>query len=215
MSPEKISGNGDCTKYHHGDLRNALIAAAAELIEESGSEDFAMIEAARRAGVSSAAPYRHFKDKDDLLWAVGELGFYGMACQLQAVEDLHEPGTVECIIALGKAYIEFVIKRPAFFDLMWGERSFIARHTEEAEEPAARANGFQMLVDQVQAWCERENLNETDPKDLSLKLWSMSTGLSHLTINNHLRRFVPDADPYQLLESTTYSFLEGVKEIQR
>ena len=53
--------------YHHGDLRNALITAAAELIEESGHADVAISEAARKAGVSAAAPYRHFKDKDALL----------------------------------------------------------------------------------------------------------------------------------------------------
>ncbi|NQY04519.1 MAG: helix-turn-helix transcriptional regulator, partial [Halieaceae bacterium] len=64
--------------YHHGDLRNALIVAAAELISERGSFDFAMVEAARRAGVSNAAPYRHFRDKEALLEAVGQLGFLGL-----------------------------------------------------------------------------------------------------------------------------------------
>ena len=56
--------------YHHGDLRNTLIVAAAELIEERNSSDFTIIEAARRAGVSSGAPYRHFKDKEALLLSV-------------------------------------------------------------------------------------------------------------------------------------------------
>ena len=58
-----------CKGYHHGDLRNALIVAADDLIREKGSLDFTMIDAARKAGVSSAAPYRHFKDKDALLQA--------------------------------------------------------------------------------------------------------------------------------------------------
>ena len=65
-------------RYHHGNLRDALIIAAAQLIEEHASVDFAIVDAARRAGVSNAAPYRHFKDKHALLEAVSELGFLGL-----------------------------------------------------------------------------------------------------------------------------------------
>ena len=63
--------------YHHGDLRNALIVAAAELIERDGTLDFSMAEAAASAGVSAAAPYRHFADKEELLRAVRELAILG------------------------------------------------------------------------------------------------------------------------------------------
>ena len=64
--------------YHHGDLRNALIIAAAELIERDGTLEFSMAEAAARAGVSAAAPYRHFCDKEELLRAVRELAILGL-----------------------------------------------------------------------------------------------------------------------------------------
>ena len=65
--------------YHHGNLRNALIIAAAELIERDGTLDFAISEAAAMVGVSAAAPYRHFADKEDLLGAVRHLAFCGLA----------------------------------------------------------------------------------------------------------------------------------------
>ena len=104
--------------YHHGDLRNALIVAAAELITESGSVDFAMVDAARRAGVSSAAPYRHFKDKDDLLSEVARLGFYGLTTATAAEAEKWETGSEEAIYALGKVYLEYVCSHPQFFDLI-------------------------------------------------------------------------------------------------
>ena len=133
-------------RYHHGNLRDTLITAAAELIEDSGSDDFAMIDAARRAGVSSAAPYRHFKDKDDLLGAVSELGFFDLAEQLLEIQARYEPGTIECIIELGKRYIKFVTERPAFFDLMWGERGSKVLDDLDERDLELHTNGFWMLV---------------------------------------------------------------------
>ncbi|MEM7692064.1 MAG: helix-turn-helix domain-containing protein, partial [Pseudomonadota bacterium] len=71
-------GVSNLKTYHHGDLKNALIVAGAELIEASGSLNFTMADAARMAGVSNAAPYRHFRDRDALLDAVSQLAFYGL-----------------------------------------------------------------------------------------------------------------------------------------
>lgn len=204
--------NNDAKPYHHGNLRDALIIAAAELIEESGTEDFAMVDAARRAGVSSAAPYRHFKDKDDLLMAVGELGFFDLSNRMDEIQASHEAGSLECIIALGKGYIRFVTARPAFFDIMWGERGFNMLEDIEEEHSQLRVSGFWVLVNQIRNWCEKEGLAKTDALDLALKLWSMAMGLSHLSINHHLERFAPDVDPYELLDSSTRSFLRGVRE---
>ena len=197
--------------YHHGDLRNALIIAAAELIEESGSDDFAMVDAARRAGVSSAAPYRHFRDREDLLWSVAELGFYEMARRTRALDEHYELGTIECIVESGKCYIEFVTSKPAFFDLMWGELGIRADAETEKRHSEVAVNGFYALVEKVQAWCDSEGVS-ADAIDLSMKLWALAMGLSHLAINNHIERFVSGLDPYEMLTSSTHSFLRGVKE---
>ena len=85
-------------RYHHGNLRDTLIIAAAQLIEENASVDFAMIDAARRAGVSSAAPYRHFKDRDALLEAVCEVAFLALAESSQAREG--EPPVEERLVVV-------------------------------------------------------------------------------------------------------------------
>lgn len=196
-----------CNKYHHGDLRNALILAAAELIQERGSEDFSMAEAARKAGVSSAAPYRHFKDKEDLLQAVSQLGFYSLSDQLLDISIHYEPGSSQRIVELGKCYIRFVIEHPAFFDLMWGDRG--AEFIDD-ESLQRNTNGFWILVDAVQSWCKKEDVRDADPLDLSLKLWSTALGLSTLAITRHMQRFAPEVDVYDLLTSSTNTFLNGV-----
>lgn len=205
-------GSAQNKRYHHGDLHDALIIAAAELIEESGSDDFAMIDAARKAGVSSAAPYRHFSDRDALLDAVSRLGYYALSSQLLETQANYQAGSAECIIALGKRYIHFVTSHPAFFDLMWGERGSKVQQILEQEQPELKINGFWLLVNQVRAWCDQEGLIDAEPEDLALKLWSMSIGLSHIAIHYRLERFVVDVDIEEILSTSTTSFLSGVKQ---
>jgi AcrR family transcriptional regulator len=208
MTPARpLRGSGD--SYHHGDLRNALIIAAANLIEERGSEDFALVEAARKAGVSSAAPYRHFRDKDDLLNAVAELGFYALSLQMETITARTEAGSIERITELGKGYLAFVTGHPAFYTMMWGERG--SRMLDDTELQL-RANGFRVLVSAVDEWCDREGLRNLDPLDLSLKLWAMALGLASLTINGQLVRFDEQVEPEKLLVSSTLAFLEGVRQ---
>ena len=196
-----------CNSYHHGDLRNALIVAAAELIAENGSLDFALIDAARRAGVSSAAPYRHFKDKDALLEAVTQVAFMALAELTRGVANSTAPGSVESIIAQGQSYIGFVRDHPEFYDLMWGETGFRAMGSQDMELKTA---GFHVLVDTVQTWCDNNRLDDYDALELAVKLWSTAHGLASLAMNRSINRFLPEADVDKLLESSTRTFLEGV-----
>jgi len=101
--------------YHHGDLRNALIVAAAELIERDGTLEFTMAEAATRAGVSSAAPYRHFSDKEELLRAVRQLAILGLGNEAAETVSLHAVGSIEGILAMGHTYLSYARKKRAFF----------------------------------------------------------------------------------------------------
>lgn len=195
-------------RYHHGDLRNALIVAAAELIIERGVDGFAMVDAARRAGVSSAAPYRHFKHKDALLHAVTELA--GMELKRRCYEILEEqtPGTRECVIALGHCYVSFVMEHRAFYDLMWGDQ---LNSPDPEGSDAQRREGFGIFVSSVARWCEQQHLDHTDPLDLAVKLWSFAHGLAGLAMNHQYDRFVPDADPEQMLRSMVHSMLDGIE----
>ncbi len=199
---------GPSRSYHHGDLRNALIIAAAELIDERGSVDFAMIDAARRAGVSSAAPYRHFKDKAALLDAVLDFALLVLGREMEAVTRQHPAGSVAAIVALGQAYIRFVTGHPQFYDLMWGDRH---KRADQDPEHGLKSSGFYLLVDTVQAWCDSVGRGDEDALTVSIKLWAMAHGLSGIAMHDHVERFLPQADVYSLLESSTYTFLEGVR----
>lgn len=196
--------------YHHGNLRDALILAAAELIEESGSAEFSLSDAARRAGVSNAAPYRHFKDKEALLRAVSELGFYGLDVATRDVTDRYEYGSQACIVELGKSYIRYVSARPAFFDLMWGEEGRAARDAIGDSTEHLRNGGFWLFVNQVDAWLEKHGLTDSDPMDIAFKLWAMAIGICHLVINRNFERFAEDIDPYQILATSSDAFLRGL-----
>ena len=194
--------------YHHGNLRNALIVAAAELIEERGSSDFSMIDASRRAGVSSAAPYRHFKDKDALLQAVCQVSFLALSEATDAAAVGFKLGTADHIIALGHAYIKFVLDHPAFYDLMWGDQGIRAM---EADSVALNSSGFYTLVESVESMCNERGVKNCEAVPVATKLWALVHGLSSLALNKHLDKLAPGADVYALLESSAHTFLTGLQ----
>jgi AcrR family transcriptional regulator len=197
-------------RYHHGNLRDTLIIAAAQLIEENASVDFAMIDAARRAGVSSAAPYRHFKDKDALLEAVSQLAFLGLTEAVQHVAKGLPKGSEQVITVTGKAYIGYVTEHRAFYDLMWGDMGLRAF---EAADIEIKTSGFYVLVDAVHNWCDASSLSEYNAQELAVKLWAMAHGLACLAMNQQLEKFLPEVDVYSLLESSTRTFLEGLRRL--
>lgn len=213
MTARKKSDSAAAKPYHHGNLRDALITAAAQIIEESGSADFSISDAAKLAGVSVAAPYRHFKDKDDLLKAVSELGFFALDEQMREIASGYEYGSQACIVELGKGYIRFVTSRPAFFNLMWGDEGAAAMSNMAQTHRELRVSGLWLLINQVEAWCEKQRVNDAEPIDIALKLWAMAIGISHLVINDHLSRFVDDVDdvdPYLILATSSDAFLRGL-----
>jgi AcrR family transcriptional regulator len=106
--------------FHHGDLRSALIAAVGELIEVHGPDGFSVAQAARRAGVSSAAPYKHFRDRPEILRAVVAAGMDRLHAAMQAAAQAHPPGSVDQVAAIGLAYVDFARAGPGVFRLVFG-----------------------------------------------------------------------------------------------
>jgi AcrR family transcriptional regulator len=103
--------------YHHGNLRKALIRAALELIAKKGAAGFTFAEAARSAGVSPAAPYRHFRDREELLASVALRGFEQFEAAL--AWDEGRPNPFNALHRLGRAYLEFARTQPAFYSAMF------------------------------------------------------------------------------------------------
>ena len=111
--------------YHHGDLRNALVAAAAQMVEESGQERFSLREAARSVGVTANAAYRHFADRSALLTAVAASGFEELSRRMAAAMARRGrtaddgPTATGRLRAVGRAYVELALERPELFRLMF------------------------------------------------------------------------------------------------
>ncbi|MEM1142373.1 MAG: TetR/AcrR family transcriptional regulator [Pseudomonadota bacterium] len=194
--------------YHHGDLRNALIVACAELIEESGSLNFTMADAARRAGVSNAAPYRHFRDRDALLEAVSQLAFFGLGTVAGAAAAEQPRGSLERILALGSSYMNYVTEKASFYDLMWGD---IGARSIDPQAFDRKASGFFHLLDAVESYLDAEAISGVDVRDTAVKLWSLVHGLSAIRMSGKLPHFHPDADVDEMLRSATRTFMAGLK----
>src|ERR1700723_2692848 len=116
-------------RYHHGDLRSALVAAAIDVIAERGVRDFSMAEASRRLGVTTAAPYRHFTDRDDLLAAVAARGLNVFAAMLAGAADA--AGTPEQRLAvMAGAYVRFAAQQRPLFDTLYNSGLDKSRYPE-------------------------------------------------------------------------------------
>ncbi len=119
--------------YHHGNLRNALIIAAAELIERDGTLDFSISEAAAMVGVSAAAPYRHFADKEDLLGAVRHLAFCRLVTVATQTAEQHPVGLYRGHSwPWAACYLKYAREKRVFFSLMWEARADIDERREKS-----------------------------------------------------------------------------------
>ena len=105
--------------YHHGNLREALLQAALDLIGQKGAAGFTFADAARMAGVSPAAPYRHFRDRDELLSSIAQRGFEQFEAALTEAWDDGRPDTVTAFERVGRAYLNFAREQPAFYSAMF------------------------------------------------------------------------------------------------
>ena len=124
---------------HHGDLRNVLLSAALELVAESGPRGFSVAEAARRAGVSSAAPYKHFADRDALLAALAVQGYAEQERRFAAALSEAPADVVDRLVAVARAYVSFAAQERALFDVVFGAGLDKAEHADVAA--ASRSSG--------------------------------------------------------------------------
>src|ERR1700745_4056730 len=115
MSWPREGGRSGPRGYHHGNLREALIRAALELIAQKGPAGFTFAEAARWAGVSPAAPYRHFRDRDELMANVALRGFELFGVALEKAWSEGRPDPLSAFENVGKAYLQFAREEPAYY----------------------------------------------------------------------------------------------------
>lgn len=189
--------------YHHGDLKRALTDAALQLVQEKGPKGFTLREVARRAGVSAAAPYRHFADKGQLLAAAATQGFV----QLHETLDATATATTDLsaqVLAMGRAYVRWAVTHPDYYQVMFG--SELAK-TESPEVLAAGVRAFDDLLDTI-VRCQESGLLPTgDPRTIAGPIWSLLHGVSMLTIGSDLTHVGIREDPEALIERSLRKLL--------
>jgi len=198
--------------YHHGDLRTALIHAAFELIESGGVEVFSLKKASDHVGVSVAAPYRHFGDKESLVAEVITMVKLEFAAQLKIARDQYPLGTEDCVIALGRAYVAFVTERRHLGGLLFGVHEYHMPDDLPDYDGCGDPDGkypFTMFREALIAWLDTKELGAEYLLDLAIPLWTMVHGSAMIKMSGVVSMISSPDDLDSRLEVATHRFLQG------
>ncbi len=161
--------------YHHGDLRAACLRAALELLEEGGEGALSLRAVARRAGVSAAAPYRHYADRQALVSAIAAVGYRELARRLAAAHP--SPSTPEQLASVAAAYVQFALERPALFRTMFAEPC-----DRDSDERVAATATVSLYLRAIVA----RTFPQADADPLATAIWALVHGLAFLHLDGKL-----------------------------
>lgn len=195
--------------YHHGNLKEALLQAALGLIAEKGPAGFTFADAARTAGVSAAAPYRHFRDRDDLLANIAQRGFEQFEQALTQAWDDGRPNTVTAFERLGRAYLAFARNEPAFYSAMF-ESGIPVDSSPELMAASERAFGVIRAAAERLAALTPPGVPRPPALMMALHIWSMSHGIASLFGRGDAARRKLPMSPDDLLEAGALIYLRGL-----
>ena len=193
--------------YHHGNLRQALIDAALQLIELRGPTGFTLSEAAKQAGVTPAAVYRHFEGREDLIAEAALQGYQIFADLMEFAYESGQPSALNAFEATGRAYLAFARKYPGHYIAMF-ESGISVNRTPELAAAAGKASA---VLEQAAT-----DLSQHIPEDkrppasmFSAHIWAMSHGVVELFARNSPGRASP-FPPDDLLETGIGIYLRGL-----
>ncbi len=194
--------------YHHGNLREALVEAALTLIADKGPAGFTIAEAARLAGVSPGAPYRHFRDAEALLAEVALRGFDRFAAMLRSAWNEGRPNPMRAFEALGRAYLTFARDEPAYYAAMFETRIAFDNHPGLL---AAGDRAFAILRDGAERLTAAIPPARRPPSlMIALHIWAMSHGIASLFVRADPSRRKLPMSPEDLLEAGVLIYLQSL-----
>ena len=194
--------------YNHGNLKEALVRAAHELIAEKGPAGFTFADAARWAGVSPAAPYRHFRDRDELIADVARRGFDLFAAALTKAWDEGRPELMKAFDRLGRAYLDFARLQPAYYSAMF--EAGVALDTDPQLRAASEA-AFAVLRSAAERLVALMPPQGRPPALMvALHVWSMTHGIASLFGRGDAARRALPMPPEELLEAAMLIYLRGL-----
>ncbi|MEM1350824.1 MAG: TetR/AcrR family transcriptional regulator [Pseudomonadota bacterium] len=193
--------------YHHGNLRQALIDAALQLVETKGPMGFTLSEAAKQAGVTPAAVYRHFEGRSDLIEEAAVEGYEIFADLMEFAYRSGQPSALAAFEATGRAYLAFARKYPGHYIAMF-ESGVSVNSSPELAAVAARARG---VLEQAASDLSQHIPEEKRPPAsmFSAHIWAMSHGVVELYLRNAPGRVSP-FPPDDLLETGIGIYLRGL-----
>ena len=189
--------------YHHGNLRNALLEAAEQLLVKRGAAALSLREVAKMAGVSHAAPYRHFKDKAALLWALAESGFERLRAVIRTATDSMPHDPEQQLAAAGVAYVHMAVRSPELLQLMF------STELDQPESKALRSVVMvESLLDIIRTGIETGVFRDRDPLELALVAWTSMHGLAMLLAARKIA--INDAALEELVRSVAQHVIYGI-----
>jgi AcrR family transcriptional regulator len=195
--------------YHHGNLREALLQAALDLIGQKGAAGFTFADAARMAGVSPAAPYRHFRDRDELLSSIAQRGFEQFEAALSEAWDDGRPDTVTAFERVGRAYLNFARQQPAFYSAMF-ESGIPVDMNPTLQAAGERAFAIIRAAAERLAALAPPGVPRPPAMMMALHIWSMSHGVASLFARGDAARRKLPMSADELLEAEVLIYLRGL-----
>lgn len=172
------------TNYHHGDLKTALISAALKVIKEEGYRSLSLRRVASEAGVSPAAPYRHYPDSETLISEIAREGFRLLAVKLKESTSKKPDDPLWQFRESGIAYVEFALDNKELFRIMYGH--FIENHSDHEALRKEGESAFKIL-EKILIHCQEQNLIvKSDPEEIALAAWSMVHGIATLIVEKQM-----------------------------
>jgi AcrR family transcriptional regulator len=193
--------------YHHGNLKEALVDAARGFIAERGIAGFTLADAAKFAGVSPAALYRHFRGREDLLSEVARRGF-GLFAERLAGAFLGPGDPVARFTRVGEAYLAFAEQEPGYYAAMFSMRPDLDERGHQRWTEAERS--FELLVETLQKSFP-DGFGPVPPRFLAAEIWALSHGIATLSAAAHLPRGPGAPDKYELLRAGVLAIVSGAR----
>lgn len=194
--------------YHHGDLKNALIQAGLTILAEAGTGALSLRQVAKQVGVSHAAPYAHFSDKQALIAAIAAEGYKQLYEQVSAAAQEHPDEPRERLTAVAWAYVRFALEQPEQFKVTFS--GAVEREADYPDYVEQAKRNFALMVEVVSA-CQDANLLPQGETDLLvMSLWASLHGLIYLLLGNQLPgALLTRFSPQDMLQFQLSQFFEG------
>ena len=196
-------------KYHHGDLKNALIEAGIEILAKDGLGALSLREVARQAGVSHTAPYAHYADKQALIAAIATAGYKKLYARLADVVQQYQASPARQLVEAGWAYLEFAFDEPDHFKI-----TFSGVVEKEKDYPAfveISQKSFKLVVEIIEA-CQQTGILPTGSSDLmAVSVWSMLHGLASLILEEQISHTILDRFTLQEMLMASLNLMAQVK----